>query len=166
MYCVHCGKKTEEGEMFCSKCGNKINKERSEQITQSYSYGTGKVEFRTGAKVWLWICIVTNGIFVLINLNSIMNMPEWQRNQFFSDGDNLLPFIAAVIWPSIHCGLLILLLKMRIRSPLYIIIALGIFITIYNINMGIGIWQALIELGGPVITYLAIRDVWKDMPDY
>ena len=75
MYCQSCGNKLNEGEKFCTKCGNSVDAEVVQNNNVSTNVGKKKIKWRI--PITLFLCSMVNYLLISI-LNIVIRVNEIQ----------------------------------------------------------------------------------------
>lgn len=108
------------------------------------------MQWGTGAKVWMWIVLVANGLSCLGILPVFAISP-------------VLAIITLVLEIILIVGVIMLLFK-RQKIGFYLLCVCAVLTMIFNIILGTGIIRAVAGvILMPTITFLVIRDQWNDL---
>ncbi|MDE6607666.1 MAG: hypothetical protein K2K54_07925 [Lachnospiraceae bacterium] len=108
------------------------------------------MQWGTGAKVWMWIVLVVNGLSCLGIIPIFAVLP-------------VLAIITLVLEIILIVGVIILLFK-RQKIGFYLLCVCAVLTMIFNIILGTGIIRAVASvILMPTITFLVIRDQWNDL---
>ena len=161
MFCTKCGKQFSNAALFCSNCGAKRSHESTQNHTGGHQVGhdgSGVPEYGTGAKIWLYLCAISNGFFAFLYITFLADTSIGSTGWILTNmlGRGYLMF--SVLFGVVGCICFAQIIKKNIRVPFYVIVIINIIAVVYGL-VNIGIF-AIFGLSNSIITYLVLRKYW------